>query len=66
MTYSQTQTEDRSSIVKVVDHFVVCCVVHLHVPERQTRDMHYINFPFMNALGTQNKTKHMIYTCTIN
>ena len=40
ISYSQSQTEDSSSIVKVVDHFVVGCVVHLYVPERQRKALH--------------------------
>lgn len=34
-SYSQSQTEDGGSIVKVVDHFIVGCVVHLYMPERK-------------------------------
>lgn len=34
-SYSQTQTEDWSSIVEVVDHFVVCRVVNLYMSEIQ-------------------------------
>lgn len=33
--YGQSQTEDGGGIVKVVDHSVVGCVVHLHMPERK-------------------------------
>lgn len=35
VSYSQSQTEDGRSVVKVVDHFVVGCVVHLYMPGRQ-------------------------------
>lgn len=37
ISYSQSQTEDGGSIVKVVDHFIVGCAVHLYMPERQNR-----------------------------
>lgn len=34
-SYSQSQTKDRGGVVKVVDHFIVGCVVHLHMPENK-------------------------------
>lgn len=40
ISYSQGQTEDGRSIVKVVDHFIVCRVVHLYMPVGQTEAMH--------------------------
>lgn len=35
ISYSQSQTENGGSVVKVVDHFIVGCVVHFYMPERQ-------------------------------
>lgn len=35
-SYSQSQTEDGSRVVKVVDHFIGGCVVHLHMSVKQT------------------------------
>lgn len=55
--YSQSQTEDCSSVVKVMDHFVAGCVVNLHMPERQTihvlKPFHSFNFHLKRVSTTR-------------
>lgn len=34
ISYRQSQTEDGGSVVKVVNHLIVTCIVHLHMSVR--------------------------------
>lgn len=59
ISYRQSQTEDGGGVVKVVDHFIGGCVVHLHMSERKS-----VRYG-LEIRHRSNGSQHAVVVCAV-